>query len=104
MSKEFCQVIISATSEKEAKLISQILIKKKFIAGSLIIKGPSIYWWQDKIVEKIYYNVHAYSLLSKKKEIISEVEKVHQDQVPVISFSKIDGNKSFLEWIKKYVN
>jgi uncharacterized protein involved in tolerance to divalent cations len=55
MKKEqFCQVLISATTKKEANKISDVLIKKRLIAGSLIIKGPSRYWWKGKIVEKEY--------------------------------------------------
>lgn len=98
--KEFCQVIISATSKEEANRISDILVKGKLIAGSLIIKGDSRYWWQSKIVEKEYYNIQAFSLIKNKDKIIKEVEKIHSDKCPIISFTEIDGNTEFLDWIK----
>jgi len=102
--EEFCQVIISATSKDEANKISDLLVKNKLIAGSLIIKGESRYWWQEKIVEKDYYNLQAFSLIKNKEKIISEVKKIHTDKCPIIAFLKIDGNKEFLNWIKSSIN
>jgi periplasmic divalent cation tolerance protein len=100
---EFCQVLISATSKDEANKISDNLVKKKLIAGSLIIKGPSRYWWQNKIVEKEYYNVQAFSLIKNKERIISDVKKIHSDKCPIIAFFEMDGNKEFLDWVKNSV-
>lgn len=100
---EFCQVMISATSKKEADSISDSLVAKKLIAGSLIIKGPSRYWWNDKIVEKEYYNIQAFSLMKKKDQIINDVKKIHSDECPIIALTIIDGNKEFLDWIKEFV-
>jgi periplasmic divalent cation tolerance protein len=103
MKEEFCQALISATAKEEANKISDALVKKKLIAGSLIIKGPSRYWWEGKIVEKEYYNISAFSLMKNKLKIIEEVKKIHSDKCPIIAFSKIDGNKEFLKWIKESV-
>lgn len=100
---EYCQITISATNKKEADNISDNLVKKKLIAGSLIIKGPSRYWWDNKIVEKIYYNIQAFSLVKHKNKIIKEVKKIHSDKCPIIFFSKIDGNLEFLDWIDRSV-
>lgn len=104
MKKEFCQVLISATSKKEANKISDALVSKKLIAGSLTIKGPSRYWWKGKIIEKEYYNIQAFSLIKNKNKIIFEVKKIHSDQCPIIAFFAMDGNNEFLKWIKDSVN
>jgi len=103
MPEEFCQVLISATNRKEANKISDTLVKKKLIAGSLILKGPSRYWWEGKIVEKKYYNIQAFSLMKNKSKIIPEVKKLHSDECPIIAFSRIDGNDEFLKWVKESV-
>ena len=100
MEEGFIQVIVSATSKEEADKISDSLVKNKLVAGSLIIKGPSRYWWQDKIVEKEYFNIQAFSLIKNKEKIIKEVKKIHSDKCPIIAFFDIDGNKEFLNWIK----
>ncbi len=103
MQQEFCQVLISATSREEANAISDALVRKKLVAGSLIIKGPSRYWWEGKIVEKEYYNVQAFSMIKNKSKVISEVKKIHSDECPIIAFFKMDGNDEFLDWVKESV-
>ncbi|MBL7160530.1 MAG: divalent-cation tolerance protein CutA [Candidatus Aenigmarchaeota archaeon] len=102
--EEYCQITISATSKEEADRISDLLVKKKMIAGSLIIKGDSRYWWNNEIVEKEYHNIQAFSLLKNKDKIIEEIEKIHSDESPIISITKIDGNRKFLNWIKDSID
>lgn len=103
MEEEFCQALISATSKEEANNISDSLVTKRLIAGSLIIKGPSRYWWEGKIVEKEYYNISAFSFFKNKNKIIEEVKKIHSDECPIIAFTIIDGNQEFIDWIKESV-
>ncbi len=96
----FCQVFISAKKKKEAERIAKTLLYKKLIAGSLIIKGNARYWWKDKTEKKDYYNVQAFTLMKNKNKIIKKVRKISSEKTPIISFSKIEGNKEFLNWIK----
>lgn len=70
------------------------------MAGYLITKGPSRYWWEGEIVEKEYYNLQGFTLANNKEKIITEVKKIHSDKCPIIAFMKIDGNKEFLKWVK----
>lgn len=104
MQSEFYQVIISATSKEEADNISDTLVRNKLIAGSLIVKGTSRYWWNNEIVEKEYHNIQAFSLFAKKEKIISEVKKIHSDKCPIIAFLTMDGNSEFLDWVKESVS
>ncbi|MFH0955010.1 MAG: divalent cation tolerance protein CutA [Candidatus Micrarchaeota archaeon] len=101
--EKFCQVLISATSKKEADRISDNLVQKRLVAGSLILKGPSRYWWEGKIVEKEYFNVQAFSVFKNKDKIISEAKKGHSDECPIIAFFAMDGNADFLKWIRESV-
>lgn len=103
MQKIFCQVLISAPTRREANNISDNLVMKKLVAGSLITKGPSRYWWRGKIVEKVYHNVWAFSLVKNKSKIIYAVKKIHSDKCPIIAFFEIDGNEEFLKWIVESV-
>ena len=103
MVNGFCQVTISATSKQEADELSDKLLNRKLIAGALILRGPSRYWWKGKIVEKEYYNVQAFTVSNNKGKIISEVKEIHKDECPIIAFSEIDGNQEFLSWIKDAV-
>ena len=103
MKNEFRQVIISATSKAEANKISDVLVKKKLIAGSLIVNGSARYWWDARIVERKYYNIQAFALRGSKPKIIYEVKRIHRDKCPIIAFIPIDGNSEFLKWIKESV-
>jgi uncharacterized protein involved in tolerance to divalent cations len=96
-------VLVSAIDRKEADGISDSLVKKKLVAGTLITKGRSRYWWKGKIVEREYYNVQAFSLMKNKAKIISEAKKIHSDDCPIIAFFKMDGNKEFLGWVEESV-
>ncbi len=98
-----CRVRISATSEKEAKKISKTLVKKKLVAGTMIYSGPSHYWWDGEVQEKVYWNVGAFSLMKHKDKIIDQVRKLHSDICPIITFNEIDGNQDFLDWVDEYV-
>lgn len=99
-TEKFCRVRISATSEQEATTISKTLVEKKLVAGTMIYHGNCHYWWHGKIVEKMYWNIGAFSLWSKKEGIIDEVKKLHSDVCPIIAFNTINGNEEFLEWIQ----
>jgi uncharacterized protein involved in tolerance to divalent cations len=100
---EFCYIVISATSREEADRISEVLVEKKLIAGSLILKGDSRFWWKGRVENEPYWNVHAYSLIRNKERVIEEVEGMHKDEVPIIAFLKIDGNEKFLNWIREEI-
>lgn len=95
----YCRVRISATSEQEANNISKTLVEKKLVAGTMIYKGNCHYWWDNEIVEKMYWNVGAFSLMKNKDKIIEQVRKLHSDKCPIIAFNEIDGNTDFLKWI-----
>ena len=97
----YCRVRISATSEEEANKISKTLVEKKLVAGTMIYKGNSHYWWKGEIVEKLYWNIGAFSLTKNKDKIIEEVRKLHSDECPIIALNEIDGNEDFLTWIKE---
>ncbi len=98
---KFRRILISATSKKEADKILDALLKQKLIAGGLITKGVSRYFWKGQIEEKEYYNISAFSLSRNKRTIIALVEKGHSDATPIVAFTEIDGNRKFLEWISK---
>lgn len=93
--------LISATTKDEAKEILLKLNELKLIAGGLISGGESAYWWEGEVTEKEYFNLSIFTVDINRERIISTVEAVHSDKVPIIAFFEItSGNQSFLEWIK----
>ncbi|MFB6213356.1 MAG: divalent cation tolerance protein CutA [Candidatus Nanohaloarchaea archaeon] len=51
--------------------------------------------------ENRYWRVQGHTLEKHKKEITERVEQMHEDEVPVIEYTEIDGNRKFLDWIEK---
>lgn len=104
MSSRYLQVLISAESKVQADKILDSLLNKKLVAGGLILKGPSKFWWKGKIVAKEYYNISTFTVDRHKETIISAVKKVSTEEVPIITFTQFEGNKEFLQWIDEAVS
>lgn len=101
---EYSRVLISATTKEKAQTILITLVEKRLVAGGLITNGTSIYWWNNKIEENLYYNLSTFTISKHKKKIIEEVKKLHDDKIPIVAFFKIeDGNEEFLKWIEENV-
>ena len=45
-------------------------------------------------VDTAYHDIQVFSMYIHKKEIISQVESIHKDEMPLISFISIEGNKN----------
>ncbi len=101
--RTYCRVRISAPNEEEANTISKELVKRKLVAGTMIYNGKSHYWWDNQIVEKIYWNIGAFSVMENKDKIIAAVRELHSDICPIIALHPLDGNQDFLEWIESSV-
>ena len=74
--------------KEEAKKIMLHLAEKHLIAGGLITNGDSAYWWNNELVEKVYYNISTFTTDEHKQKIIQEVRAIHSDEVPIITFTK----------------
>ena len=100
----FSQVLISSPTLEEANRLSDTLLKERLIAGSLIIRGDSRYWWEGELVEKPYWNIQAFTLLRRKESIIAVVEELSVDECPIVAFVPLDGNAKFLKWIEESIS
>jgi len=104
MTKPY-QVLISAETQNQANRISNHLLNKKLIVGATIVKAPSKFWWKGKIIKMgSYCYVQALTTAGKKERIISEVENISKEEVPMIFFFAFEPNKKFLDWIERSVH
>lgn len=101
---EFVQVILSGTSEAEAHKITDLLLGQKLIACADFHPVRANYWWKGEIVKEDRYRIMAYSMTSKKEEIITAVRSIHTDTTPGIVFLPMDANQDFLDWIRSVIN
>jgi len=100
MNQEYYKILIAVPQEKEAQNITQKLLEKKLIAGGFITSGLSMHWWKGKIDKENYWSIRAYSAIEKKDEIIRIVKEISSEEIPGVTFFKIDdATQDFLDWI-----
>lgn len=97
----FVIVFVTTKDLREAKKISQALLKEKLAACvNVVPEIRSLYWWQGKI-EK---SREVLMIIKTKKplvsKIIKKVKKLHSYKVPeIIALPIISGNKDYLSWL-----
>ncbi|OGK14451.1 hypothetical protein A3C98_05005 [Candidatus Roizmanbacteria bacterium RIFCSPHIGHO2_02_FULL_37_15] len=103
MLTKYLQAFISAENKKQANKILDVLLKKKLIAGGLILHGPTRFWWKGKIINTNYYNISAFTKDSHKKAIVEGVRETSSEEVPMVWFVPFKGNEEFISWIDENV-
>jgi len=101
MSSEPLQVSISAENKDQADAILNVLLGKKLVTGGQIISAPARFLWKGSIMDMQYCSISSFTLARCKDEIIKAVRKVSDEEVPMISFTVIDGNTELLTWIEQ---
>ena len=94
-------VYITCKDEKEAKLITSNLLKKRLIACANIFPVKSLFRWQGKITEK----AEAAMLCKAKNEnferIKEEAKKLHSYEIPCIVALPWQGSDDkYKHWVE----
>jgi uncharacterized protein involved in tolerance to divalent cations len=96
---EYYQAWLSAETQKDAKEILNSLTRLKLIVGGTIISGPSHFWWKGKKLDMNYCYVMCFTIVENKNAIEKKFQKLSKEEIPMVSFVKIEGNKKFLEYV-----
>ncbi len=96
---EYYQVWFSAETKEQAKSILSTLTKLKLIVGGTILNGPSHFWWKGKETDMDYFYVMGFTIAKNRKAIEKEYAKVSKEEIPMVSFIKMNGNEKFLNFI-----
>jgi periplasmic divalent cation tolerance protein len=99
--RDYCIVIITCPSKKEAVKVKCLLLDNRLVAGVNLIGGVgSFFWWKGKVDSASEVMLLAKTTRAKFKKIIACVTEVHPYDTPeIIAVPIIDGNKSYLAWI-----
>lgn len=97
---EYCLIITTASSAKEADKISKILLEEKLAACIQQTDIKSSYHWQGKI-EK---SSEVLMFIKTRRELYPKIEKAikdnHSYQTPeIIKLPITDGLPAYLSWI-----
>lgn len=100
---KFVQVLWSAASINEARLVCRYLVEKRLIACAQILPWiESIYMWNNRLDTA----QESLVLLKTREEHVSQIEEVIQAntsyEVPEILVTSIDGGlQKYLSWIEE---
>ena len=100
---QYLMVFITTPNRIEAKKISNLLLEKRIIACSNIIKEiDSHFWWQGKKERAKECLLIAKTRKTSLKKLIKLVRSIHPYEVPeVIAIPIMGGYKAYLDWIKE---
>ncbi len=95
-------IYITTKNAREAKKISNHLLKKKLVACTNIFPIESMYWWDGDIQENMEFVVLAKTIDSNYDRVESEIKKIHSYDTPAVYSWKVDKvNKKYHDWVKK---
>ena len=104
MIYEDYQAYISAENKDQANLILNSLLKKKLVAGGMMLNAPARFWWKGKITDMNYYNISVFTIEKHKQAIITDVKRNSVEVVPMVWFIEIEGNKELFKWIEESID
>lgn len=93
------KVEISAETKQQANDILNSLLAQKLVTGGQIIEAPARFLWKNEIVNMNYVIITSFTTEKHKQMIITEVQKISIEEVPMIVFLPIEGNAKLLAWI-----
>ncbi|NOZ63625.1 MAG: divalent-cation tolerance protein CutA [Caldiserica bacterium] len=98
-------IFVTASNQKEAEKIADILLNQKLVACANIIPGiSSFFWWEGKKESSTETLLILKSTLTHLEEIINAVKRIHSYTVPeVIAIPVIGGNEHYLKWVREIV-
>ena len=94
-------VYITCKYEKEARKISEHLLKKKLIACANFFPIKSMYWWNDKIADDKETAILAKTSNKNFKKVEAEIKKMHSYKIPCILKIDAKANKEYDKWALK---
>ncbi len=93
-------VIMTAASEKEARMIGQRLLEEKLAACVNLISGmQSLFVWKGKICDEKEIPLLVKSRQDLLPRVISLVKELHRYEVPeIVALPIVGGSEDYLQW------
>ena len=92
-------VYITASNEKEARKLAQILLEKKLIACANYVSGTSLYYWENKIKETPEVIIICKTTESHYPALEKEVLRIHSYHIPCILKLKASPTAQYGQWL-----
>ena len=101
MKTNFVVILMTCSSEKEAKGIVDSLLKKRLIACANIISGiRSKFWWRGKIDNAKEFLILLKAARKNFRIIEKIIKRTHSYLVPeIIALPIVAGSKDYMKWL-----
>lgn len=101
MPTSYRVVLVTASSEEEARRLARDLLEKKLIACANLVPIQSLYWWEGAIEEAAeVLMILKTTQAALQDELIEAVQAAHSYDVPeVIGLPVVAGAADYLRWI-----
>jgi periplasmic divalent cation tolerance protein len=98
---DFCVVLVTVSSEAEAKRIARTLVEERLAACVNLIPGlTSIYHWEGKLCEDRELLLVIKTQRQQVPALCARMEQVHSYTVPeVIALPIVEGSARYLAWL-----
>ena len=99
----FLIIYITHSSEENAKVLTDSLLKEQLIACVNIFPIQSAYWWKNEIQNDDEFVSLVKTTPNLWERVKKRVEELHPYDVPAIIKMEVEANDAYEEWIKTSV-
>lgn len=103
MATQNIVVLVNCGSAKEAKRLSEALVRKR-LAACVNMTGPSesVYWWKGKVETATEILMLVKTTRKKFVEMETEIRRLHSYETPeIIALPIVAGSKPYLKWLRE---
>lgn len=105
MNADYLVVLVTASSETQARQIATTLLEKKLIACANLVPVNSLFFWEGKVQAEpeVLMVIKTTSAVFQEK-LVEAIKSHHSYQVPeIIGMPVILGSADYLQWISDTV-
>ena len=93
-------IYITNPSKEAAKKVADHLMEHHLIACANMFPVNSIYRWEGKVRDEEEYVMICKSTEDKYEKIKTEVESIHEYEVPCVVKIHAEGNSKYMDWLR----
>jgi uncharacterized protein involved in tolerance to divalent cations len=97
------KVEVSAETQAQADDISHALLAARLVTGGQVLTSPSRFLWKGEVTEMEYITLVSFTIPDHKDAIVETVERVSDEEVPMIAFIPFEPNSKLERWIRETV-
>ena len=95
-----CAVYFTASNEREALRIGELLVKERLAACINVFPIKSIFWWKGKVERSEEVGVFVKTQEKLFSRIVKRIRELHSYDLPVIEKINVKSYKAIEKWVK----